>query len=101
MFVIPNDPAILFLPLPGPDRKRSPTSYGYRLTYRGPEVDAAGCVLLWEVTGGRTCYQIAVERDDAGNLHLHCSCADAIFRAEAEGRYCKHVRGLLEIGRAA
>jgi hypothetical protein len=93
----PAPPVELFTVLPGPDRKRSARPYGYRLTYRNPG-GGAGCVMLWEVAGGRLGYQIALERDEAGNLRLHCSCADAIFRAEAEGRFCKHVRGLLEIG---
>jgi hypothetical protein len=84
--------------LPGPDRKRSATPYGYRLTYRNPDASGVGCVMLWEVAGGRLGYQIALERNEAGRLWLHCSCADAIFRAEAEGRFCKHVHGLLEIG---
>jgi hypothetical protein len=39
-----------------------------------------------------------LERDEAGNLRLHCTCADAVFRAEEDGRFCKHVRGLLQIG---
>jgi hypothetical protein len=56
-------------------------------------------VLICEVRGGRAPYQIAVERDAAGRLQLHCTCADAVFRAEAEGRFCKHVQGLLEFGR--
>jgi hypothetical protein len=91
-------PVVLFTLLPGPDRKRLARPYGYRLTYRNPEPDAAGCVMLWEVSGGRLHYQVALERDEAGSLRLHCSCADAVFRGEAEGRPCKHVRGLLEIG---
>ncbi|HKI35611.1 MAG TPA: hypothetical protein VKA46_27390 [Gemmataceae bacterium] len=91
-------PAVLFTLLPGPDRKRVARPYGYRLTYRNPDADAAGCVMLWEVSGGRLSYQIALERDEGGALRQHCSCADAVFRCEAEGRACKHVRGLLEIG---
>jgi hypothetical protein len=91
-------PAVIFTLLPGPDRKRLIRPYGYRLTYRNPASDAAGCVMLWEVSGGRLSYQIALERDEGGGLRLHCSCADAIFRGESEGRPCKHVRGLLEIG---
>jgi hypothetical protein len=89
--------AVVFALLPGPDRKRLVVPYGYRLTYRNPDAEAAGCALLWEVSGGRLHYQIALERDEAGELRLHCSCADAVFRGEAEGRLCKHVRGLLEI----
>jgi hypothetical protein len=91
-------PTILFTLLPGPDRKRVARPYGYRLTYRNPDAEATGCVLLWEVSGGRLRYQIALEREGGGGLRLHCSCADAIFRCEAEGRLCKHARGLLEIG---
>jgi hypothetical protein len=90
--------AVLFIPLPGPDRKRLSRPYGYRLTYRNPDADASGCVLLWEVSGGRLHYQVALERDESGALRLHCSCADAVYRCESEGRFCKHVRGLLEIG---
>ncbi|HEV3261028.1 MAG TPA: hypothetical protein VG013_29525 [Gemmataceae bacterium] len=85
--------------LPGADRKRSQSSYCYRLTYQNPLAGGTGCVMLWEVSGGRLPYQIALERDEAGNLRLHCTCADAVFRAEAEGRFCKHVHGLLQCGR--
>jgi hypothetical protein len=85
--------------LPGPNRKRLHTSYAYRLTYRNPEQTAAGSVMLWEVSGGRMPYQVALERDETGNLQLHCTCADAVFRAEEEGRFCKHIHGLMEIGR--
>jgi len=46
-------------------------------------------------------YQIALERDEAGDNHLHCTCADAIYRAEDQGRWCKHVQGLFAIGRIA
>jgi hypothetical protein len=84
--------------LPGPGRKRSESLYHYRLTYRDPRDGAVGCVMIWEVSGGRLPYQVALERDDAGSLHVHCTCADAIFRAEGEGRFCKHVEGLLQIG---
>jgi hypothetical protein len=54
--------------------------------------------MMWEVYGGRLTYQIALEYGPKGRMHLHCTCADAIFRAEAQGRFCKHVRGLLEFG---
>ncbi|HXG09692.1 MAG TPA: hypothetical protein VNK04_07875 [Gemmataceae bacterium] len=92
---------VLFTLLPGPDRKRTDSTYCYRLTYRSADDTAAGCVMTWEVSGGRLVYQIAVERDLKGDLHLHCTCADAVFRAEEEGRYCKHVRGLLAFGAPA
>ena len=94
----PASPVLLTL-LPGPDRKRSATRYFYYLNYRNPDPRASGCVMTWEVRGGRLSYQIAIERDQAGRLHCHCTCADAIFRAEGEGRSCKHVLGFLEATR--
>jgi hypothetical protein len=54
--------------------------------------------MSWEVTGGRMPYQIALERSEDGNLRIHCTCADAVFRGEEEGRFCKHVHGLLRLG---
>jgi hypothetical protein len=95
----PNSLAVLYTLLPGPDRKRLRSPYSYRLVYRNPDTAGPGCVMYWEVSGGRMLYQIALERDEAGNLRMHCSCADAIFRAEEEGRFCKHVHGLLQAGR--
>ncbi len=45
-------------------------------------------------------YQIALERETDGNLHWHCTCADAIYRGETEPNHvCKHVRGLTHWGR--
>lgn len=106
MFAAPSHVAtpafpVLLTVLPGPDRKRSETLYTYRLTYRNPDTAAAGCAFIWEVSGGRSGYQIALERDPAGNLRLHCTCADAVFRAEEQGRFCKHVHGLLQLGQQA
>src|SRR5262245_40610707 len=92
-------PVILVALLPGPDRKRHENLYLYRSTYRNPDAEAVGCVMTWEVQGGRLPYQIAVEREENGSLRVHCTCADAVFRAEGEGRFCKHVRGFLEWGR--
>src|SRR5947209_4582583 len=89
------------LTLPGPTRKRAPQSYCFLLTYRNPEPEAAGCVLLWEVQGGREDYQVALERQDDGVLRWHCTCADHSYRSETEGKVCKHVRGLLALGRPA
>jgi hypothetical protein len=92
---LPMPPSpVLFTLLPGPDRQREECTYCYRLTYRGSEA-GPGCVMLWEVLGGRQGYQIAVEREERGSLRLHCTCADAVYRAEEEGRPCKHIRGLL------
>jgi len=99
MTVQSDAPSVFRTLLPGSDRKHKARYYSYRMTYRNPAADAAGCVMTWEVSGGRQKYQLALERDEAGSLHLHCSCADAVYRGETEGRICKHVRGLLEIGR--
>ena len=85
--------------VPGPDRKRSARSYLYQLTYQNPDPHTPGCVMTWEVCGGRLSYQLAIERDGKGHLHCHCTCADAVFRAEGEGRSCKHVLGFFEATR--
>ena len=85
--------------LPGPTRKRLPRWYSYRLRYRNPDAGAPGCVMVWEVLGGREAYQIALERDRRGRLRTHCTCADAIYRGEEKADpQCKHVRGLLALG---
>ena len=88
----------LQISLPGPERRRQPSAYRYRLIYVNSE-SQSGCQRQWEVLGGRQPYQIALEKDPRGNLHLHCTCADAIFRKDNEGRFCKHVLGLLELGK--
>src|SRR5687768_6440622 len=80
--------------LPGPDRRRTPGLYHYQLVARDARPGEPGCAAVWDVAGGRLRYQIALERDDAGGYHWHCTCADAVYRAENEGRVCKHVRGL-------
>jgi hypothetical protein len=86
--------------LPGPTRKRKPSPYLYRLTFRNPEPAVPGCTLLWDVLGGRATYQVALERETTGDLRWHCTCADAVYRGEAEENHvCKHVRGLLNVGR--
>jgi hypothetical protein len=83
--------------LPGPDRKRALALYQYRITYRNPEPREPGCVMTWEVSGGRLPYQIAAERTPAGGVKWHCSCADAVYRGEDNPDHvCKHVHGLLE-----
>jgi len=86
--------------LPGPDRRRSPVVYGFRLQYRSRTLDEPGCLATWRVTGGREEYQIALERDAGGWLHWHCTCADAVFRGQPTGRACKHVLGLSALGPA-
>ena len=88
-----------FTPVPGPDRKRTIRPYQFRVTYRNDDPREVGCAMTWEVAGGRLSYQIALERAEDGDLRWHCTCADAIFRAENEGRHCKHVKALLSLGR--
>src|SRR4051794_20717146 len=91
-----------FATLPGPTRKRANSPYCYRLVYRNPEPGGEGCALLWEVSGGRLPYQIALEREPAGGLRWHCTCADHVYRHEDFPDYrCKHVRGLITLGRPA
>jgi hypothetical protein len=92
-------PTVVFASLPGPTRKRLASAYCYRLTYRNENTREPGCALMWDVMGGREIYQIALERLTDGGLYWHCTCADAIYRGD--GRHlCKHVKGLIEQGRA-
>ncbi len=93
------NPRVVYTSLPGPTRKRTPSAYCYRLTYRNPEPRVAGCTLLWDVYGGRSTYQVALEREGDGSLRWHCTCADSIYRGEDGRHICKHVRGLLTTGR--
>ena len=89
--------AVLTLAIPGPDRKRTTALYQYRVTYRNPDPSEPGCVMTWEVSGGRLPYQVALERTPTGGLLWHCSCADAVYRGEDDPKHvCKHVRGLAE-----
>ena len=88
-----------FVPVPGPDRKRTIHPYHYRVTYCAHDSNEVGCAVAWEVSGGRLSYQVALEREEDGGFRWHCTCADAIYRAENEGRHCKHVNGLLALGR--
>ena len=81
--------------LPGPGKRRAQQSYIYCLKYLNTTPELVGCVMTWDVHGGRLTYQIAVERTPKGELCCHCTCADAVFRAELEGRSCKHVEGFL------
>ena len=89
----------VFASLPGPTRMRAPSAYRYQLMYRNPEPNHPGCVLLWDVHGGREAYQIALERESGGTLRWHCTCADAVYRGEDTPHTCKHVRGLQRLGR--
>ena len=90
---------VVFASLPGPTRKREASPYCYRLSYRNPQPREPGCVLLWDVFGGRQEYQIALERETTGKLRWHCTCADAVYRGENAPHTCKHVRGMQALGR--
>jgi hypothetical protein len=83
--------------LPGPDRKRTPAEYRFRVMYRNPRPTEPGCVMVWEVLGGRLPYQIASERTERGDIQWHCTCADAVYRGDGTDHECKHVRGLLDV----
>lgn len=91
---------VLFASLPGPTRKRTESPYCYRITYHNPDPGAKGCVVQWDVMGGRDIYQVALEREE-GRLRWHCTCADATYRGESRTEPCKHVRGVLQHGRTA
>lgn len=92
---------VVFAELPGPTRHRSASPYCYRLLHESSEPQEEGCLLLWEVFGGREIYHVALEREDSGDLHWHCSCADAVYRGDRRVTHCKHVRGLRGHGRCA
>jgi hypothetical protein len=89
---------VFYTRLPGPTRKRTPTSYRYRMTYLNDAVHKTGCVCIWDVMGGREVYQVALERENGG-LRWHCTCADAVYRGETRRHGCKHVRGIQSLGR--
>jgi hypothetical protein len=84
--------------MPGPDRKRTAKAYHFRLTHRRADQQSPGCLMTWEVEGGRSSYQIALERKNDGSLHIHCTCADAVFRGDLPGHRCKHIEGFLQAG---
>jgi hypothetical protein len=90
--------ALITLILPGPDRKRKPSPYHYRVTYRNPEQAEPGCLMTCDVLGGREPYQIALERTPAGDTAWHCTCPDAVYHGENNHAHrCKHVQGLTEL----
>ena len=90
--------ALITLILPGPDRKRTPAPYHFRVTYRNPNPGEPGCVATWEVFGGRDEYQVSLERTEARELVWHCTCPDAVYHgAYRHAHCCKHVQGLMEV----
>lgn len=96
----PTKPAftLITLTLPGPDRKRTAAPYHFRVTYRNPDMGEPGCVMTWEVTGGREAYQVAVERTPGGEHVWHCTCPDAVYRGDdGHAHVCKHVHGLMSL----
>ena len=84
--------------LPGPDRKRIAKPYHYQLTFRRADQEQPGCLMIWEVRGGRQPYQLALEREENGTLRLHCTCADAVYRADQPNHRCKHMEGFVQAG---
>jgi hypothetical protein len=99
MTAAPEPPFTLITTLlPGPDRKRTPAPYHFRVTYRNPDPADCGCVATWEVRGGREEYQVALERPAPGELVWHCSCPDAVYHEDyRNAHHCKHVRGLVGV----
>lgn len=94
----PKAAGVIAVTMPGPTRKREPAEYRFRVTYRGTELREPGCLMTWEVTGGRAPYQLALERTERGDTRWHCTCADYEFRGDDDPRYrCKHVSGLVDV----
>jgi hypothetical protein len=92
------DFAMVTLVVPGPDRKRRPLPYHYRITFRSSDPTEPGCVATWEIYGGREEYQLSLERTRGGELRWHCSCPDAVYRSEDNPLHdCKHVRALKDL----
>ncbi|MFO0876622.1 MAG: hypothetical protein U0840_04545 [Gemmataceae bacterium] len=89
----------MFTFLPGITRTRQPIPYCYRLVHQASASETPGCLLAWEVLGGRDIYQVALERHESGCLRWHCTCPDAVYRGEGRTQGCKHVRGLKGFGR--
>src|SRR5438105_2477313 len=65
---------LLSLVVPGPDRKRRPAPYSYRIAFRNPGATEGECVMVWDVYGGRLPYQVAAERNRTG-VRYYCTCA--------------------------
>jgi hypothetical protein len=87
--------AIVTVLLPGPNRKRMPAPYQFNVSYRNPEPAEPGCVMTWQVNGGREEYQVALERTERGEMAWHCTCPDSVYSGENDPDYCcKHVQGL-------
>lgn len=94
--------AIVTVVLPGPDRKRTPAPYQFRVSYRNPEPTEPGCVMTWQVIGGREEYQVATERTEDGRVEWHCTCPDAVYHEDHRNAYCcKHVQGIQALLRSA
>lgn len=94
--------AIVTVVLPGPDRRRTAAPYQFRVSYRNPEPTEPGCLMTWQVVGGREEYQIAAERTEAGHLEWHCTCPDAVYHQEScNSHHCKHVQGVQALLRSA
>ena len=88
---------VIAVPMRGPTRKQDEAEYRFRVTYRGTASQEPGCLMTWEVTGGRTPYQLALERTDSGDTRWHCTCADFVYRGDHPRYRCKHVGGLVDV----
>lgn len=99
MSAAPKSPFTLITTmLPGPDRKRTPSPYHFRVTFRSPTPAEPGCVVTWEVLGGRDEYQISLERTEANDLLWHCTCPDAVYHEDyRNAHHCKHVQGIMGV----
>lgn len=95
----PSDsPGVVTAILPGPNRQRRPTRYAYCVRYRNPDPRQPGCLITWDVLGGRDDYQIAAEWTLDNRIAWHCTCPDAIFRGSRHpARFCKHIHGLFTV----
>jgi len=98
MVATPTSFTLITMMLPGPDRKRLPAPYHFRVTYQNPHPNEPGCVATWEVRGGRDEYQISLERTEEFDQRWHCTCPDAVYHADSRHACgCKHVQGLRQV----
>ena len=83
-----------------PDGTRSSWCTGW--STRCWNITEPGCVMTWQVTGGREEYQVAAERADDGHINWHCTCPDAIYHERYRNAcHCKHVQGIQALLRSA
>ena len=71
--------ALITVVLPGPDRKRTPAPYHFRVTYRNPDPTEPGCVMTWEVSAAARSIRSRSSGPTTGELLWHCTCPDAVY----------------------